>query len=220
MSDKQSILQELKASIASIEAQGSALQKKNPTSDHTYNAELPRDTTHAQHLDNLAISSYSYSDSANPEEASDFTDAFNKIVRLVNHREHSMASLRKRLRQASFNDETIEKALAKAQELGLVDDIRFGNILVRSRICQGRGCQGIERELLQEGIQPDEIETFLEYRDEVAPQNEVTQALEILQKHPPKAKNIYESAYRKLRQKGYDNSTAHEAIRLWKASLS
>lgn len=145
-------------------------------------------------------------------------DALNKILRLVNHREHSTASLRKRLRQVPFEDRVIEQALARAQELGLVDDIRFGNILVRSRLSQRKGCQGIERELIQEGIDPETIEAYCEYRDEVAPHEEVSQAVALLKKHPPKAKNQRESAYRKLRQKGYDNSTTHEAIRLWMES--
>lgn len=196
VSNKQDILDSLRASMAAMEASTSvSFLTPAPKQQKVSSTRSSEDK-----LDNASFSE---------------DEALSKIIRLVNHREHSTASLRKRLQQASFDEMVIEQALMRAQTLGLVDDTRFGNILVRSRISQKKGCQGIERELLQEGIDPETIEAYCEYRDVVAPQEEITQAVALLEKHPPKAKNQRESAYRKLRQKGYDNSTAHEAIRLW-----
>lgn len=207
MSDKQHILESLRASIATMEA------SKQTSYDLS---SIQQDNSN---LVSSSFSNRSHSQQGTvPDNTTGTDDAFSKIVRLVNHREHSVSSLRKRLQQASFEERDIESALAKAQSLGLVDNIRFGNMLTRSRISQGKGRQGIERELIQEGIDPESIEAFREYRDTIAPECEVTQAVALLKKHPPKAKNVYESAYRKLRQKGYDNSTAHEAIHLWMES--
>ncbi len=141
--------------------------------------------------------------------------AMSKIVRLVNHREHSTRSLKKRLLQASFDETVADAAIRRAVELGLVDDARYANILVSSRISQGKGCQGIARELLDNHIDPETVSAFVEYRDEVAPQREADQAVELLRKRPPKAKNQRDAAYRRLRQKGYDNATAIEAVNRW-----
>lgn len=243
MKDKQDTLDKLRASIAAIEASGSSLhpQAKPNTENLTSTRYQPTQSDISTLVkEKLALTGYSRKSSQQDtllnEVYTDVTsaksktikskenptpeDALNKIVRLVNHREHSVTSLRKRLQQAGFNHDIIDSALKRAQELGLVDDIRYGNILTRSRISQKKGCQGIERELIQEGINPEDIEAYLEYRDEIAPKYEISQAVAFLEKHPPKAKNQRESAYRKLRQKGYDNSTTHEAIKIWMSQQS
>ncbi|NHM15630.1 hypothetical protein GMI69_02935 [Eggerthellaceae bacterium zg-887] len=240
MDDKQAVLEQLRASMRAIERGGRAAggtQTTQPARKQRAagsSADAPEVTAGLEPLclDDAgaadAVPSETYSGkgagrrsgrapgagrSGGQEKGHDA--AMSKIVRLVNHREHSTSSLKKRLLQASFDEAVAEAAIQRAVELGLVDDARYANILVGSRVAQGRGCQGIARELLDNHIDPETVSAFVEYRDEVAPQQEADQAVELLRKRPPRAKNQRDAAYRRLRQKGYDNATAIEAVNRW-----
>lgn len=141
-------------------------------------------------------------------------DAYTKIVGLINASEKSEHEIRKRLKQSSYTEEEINDALERATSCGLVDDDRFATILIQSRIHQGWGSEGIERELLKHHIDPFAVEGWPhEYplsRDE-----QFERAIEMLTRKPPHSKNLRESAYRKLRQKGYSSSVASQAARIW-----
>ena len=106
----------------------------------------------------------------------------------------------------------------RALACGLVDDVRYAEVLVRSRVSQGCGAQGIAAELDGLGIDiacvpgwPDEFP--VEHDDEVA------RALALLERKPPRAKNRRDAAYRRLAQKGFGASVASTAARLWSESL-
>ncbi|WP_080797355.1 regulatory protein RecX [Arabiibacter massiliensis] len=139
--------------------------------------------------------------------------AFRKIERLASAREQASAALRRRLARDGFSPEAVEESLARALSCGLVDDMRYADVLVRSRLAQGRGRQGIAAELADLGIDPDGVEALAE-SDEGA-EREVERALDLLERRPPRAKNARDAAYRRLVQKGYGASAASTAARLW-----
>ena len=127
---------------------------------------------------------------------SDPDAAFRKIERLCLVRERASEQLRQRLARGGFEAEAVEAALDRALACGLVDDGRFADVLVRSRLAQGRGRRGIAAELESLGIDADSVEALLDRK-------------------PPRAKNRRDAAYRRLAQKGFSASVSSTAARLW-----
>ena len=150
---------------------------------------------------------------------SDESRAFNKIKALACRREYSQSSLRKRLARGDYSDEAIECAIERAVRCGLISDARFAEVLVRSRISQGKGLSGIARELTDEGIDPFSVPQYVDAANGSIP-SEVDRAIEVISRRPPHSKHPRESAYRKLVSKGYSSSVASSASRIWFESLS
>lgn len=133
---------------------------------------------------------------------------------MVNAGDKSECTIRKRLNAYGYTDADMEASIEKAKAYGLIDDRRFADVLIRSRIRQGRGLAGIERELRENGIEADLLEGWpYEYTSGLADESE--RALAFLETHPPRSKNLRDGAYRKLVQKGFSASAASSAARLW-----
>lgn len=148
------------------------------------------------------------------DEADSPDQAFKKILRLVNVRERCTSELQERLMKESFSETAIEEALSRAVACGLVDDLRFAEALIRTRVRAGKGRQGIETELKRFSLEASEVagwpEEFLGSEED-----ELARALDFLKRRPPTAKNKREAAYRKLATRGYRSDTASAAARLW-----
>ena len=141
--------------------------------------------------------------------------AFAKIQRLLCIREHASTLLRKRLIANGFDEHVAFEAVQRAVDCGLVCDERYADVLVRSRLSQGKGLRGIAFELEQADIDPCSVPA---YQDALSNENgpdELTRALCLLDAKPPKAKRTREAAYRKLVQKGYASSVAASAARIF-----
>lgn len=140
--------------------------------------------------------------------------AMRKIERLCSLREQASAALRERLVRDGFSEKVAEKAVGRAVECGLVDDARFADVLVRCRLAAGKGCAGIARELASHGIDPAHVESYLDAA-EAGSDAELSRALDLLERKPPRAKNAREAAYRRLVGKGFSSSIASSAARTW-----
>lgn len=172
------------------------------------------------------------------ERTEDETKAFEKVTRLACKREHGSRELVDRLVRDGFSREVAKSAVQRALDCGLIDDVRYGTVLVRTRVAQGRGRKGIEDELERAGIAASDIpgwpEEFFSVDDfdpfrvnanaedgvvgcsfgcESSDEQEVERALALLRRKPPRSKNIQASAYRKLVTKGYSTSVASVATR-------
>ena len=145
-------------------------------------------------------------------------DAFSKIVALVNVCDRSEKALRERLAQAEFSESEIEDAVERAKRCGIIDDLRYADILIRSRLNQGKGAVGIERELREQGVDIDQVAGW-PFGFGVDDESERQRALAFLEAHPSRSKNKREGAYRKLVQKGYASSIAASAARTWAESF-
>ena len=140
--------------------------------------------------------------------------AFRKIERLALAREQASAALRARLAREGFAPEAADAAVDRALSCGLVDDARYAEVLVRSRLSQGRGAQGIAAELDALGIDASVVPGWPE-EFAVDHESEVERALALLDRKPPRAKNRRDAAFRCLVQKGFGASVASTAARVW-----
>ena len=138
--------------------------------------------------------------------------AFAKIQRLLCIREHASALLYKRLLSSGYDDRIASEAVQRAINCGLVSDERYADVLVRSRLSQGKGLRGIAFELEQAGIDPQTVPAYQEALFRDSGPDELARALSLLAAKPPKAKRIREAAYRKLVQKGYESSVSAARI--------
>ena len=140
--------------------------------------------------------------------------AVKKIIALFNASDRSERSSRERLEREGFEESAIDESVERAKRWGLIDDARFAQILVRSRLSQGKGSAGIVRDLAANGIDADEVPGW-PYEFPVSYEEELERALSLLERKPPTAKNARDAAYRRLMQKGYPSSVASAAARTW-----
>ncbi len=145
--------------------------------------------------------------------------AFAKIQRLLCVREHASALLLQRLLANGFDEHIATEAVQRAIDCGLVSDERYADVLVRSRLSQGKGLRGIAYELEQAEIDPYSVPAYQEALLRDNGPDELDRALTVLKAKPPKAKRVREAAYRKLMQKGYDSSVAASAARIFTEEL-
>lgn len=148
-------------------------------------------------------------DSLEPEER-----AYQKILRLASVRERSTAQLRERLARDGFEPSDIDTALERAERNRVVDDARYAEFYVRSKLACGKGAAGILRELECLGIDPESVEPFQEHCLE-GQDAEEERAMELLRRKPPRSKNKREGAFRKLMQQGYSAGVASSVARRW-----
>ena len=140
-------------------------------------------------------------------------EAFKKIERLVKVRDRSVAEVTMRLEKDSYSSECIHSAVQRALRCGYLDDVRFADVLIRSRLRARKGLAGIVSELKRHGINPEvQLPNFPDAYLSLFPSQKDSA---LLCKKPPKSKNKLQAAYAKLVRSGYSSSLASEAAREW-----
>lgn len=99
-----------------------------------------------------------------------------KCLRLLTRRARSAEELRRRLRTAGFEQNTIEAVLADLERVGLVDDEEFARLWVADRRRSGQaGRHRLRWELRRKGISDDLIRASVD--EAIDDEAEVEQAL-------------------------------------------
>ena len=151
--------------------------------------------------------------------AEEESKAFKKILKLASIREQASKKLYERLIKDGFSEQAASSALGRAIEAHIVDDKRYAEAYLRTQLAQGKGRRGIERALEQLDIDsPSEEAWQLAY--EQFGDDELKRAIALLDRKPPRSKNLREGAYRKLIQKGYSGDVAASAARRWSESAA
>lgn len=153
-----------------------------------------------------------------PEADEEYKKAHAKIERLLMTRDRSVHEIEQRLKKDGFSPRVITAVVARCVDSGLLDDARFADTLIYSRLNAGKGVAGIARDLRNKyGIDPSTIEGFPDAYLQDAP-SQYDAALALLQRKPPRAKNQLQAAYAKLIRNGYDSAIAYDVAHEWYGS--
>lgn len=94
-------------------------------------------------------------------------EAFQRALKLLNHRMRSAAEIQKNLRSHQLPEETIKNVVDRLQRSGLVDDRRFAELWIENRNeFRPRSRRALYVELRQRGVPAEIIEVVLENLDE------------------------------------------------------
>lgn len=212
---KQASIEHLRACIAAVESDGRVraggrrAEQDTPVDVCASAGNFPSDS---DPLRATQESTHAPAPSDDPKKT--FEGTFKKVERLCLVREQSSLKLAQRLMREGYDERLVAEAIRQAQSWGLLDDARYAEVLVRSRLAAGKGIAGIERELAQCGIALEDVNGWPE-EFEACRESEEERAFAVLRKHPPRSKNVREGAYRKLATKGFSASVAASVARAW-----
>jgi regulatory protein len=86
----------------------------------------------------------------------DIERCYASAIRILKYRFNSAAELRRKLRAKGFNPQSIEAAVLRLTNEKWLDDRRFADAYVRTRVQRQKGRMRIRRELINAGVD-DEI---------------------------------------------------------------
>ena len=139
--------------------------------------------------------------------------AHERMERLVNFREYSAAELTQKLLDDGYLPELVEDIVNRAREVGVINDDRFCESFIRSKLNAGWGTQRIVRELQRRGITTDTLESLEELLP--LPEVELERAYEHIRGRKLSGRDDYQKIVRHLVTRGYSLSVAKStAVRL------
>lgn len=134
-----------------------------------------------------------------------------RMEALVGRRDYSVAELAQRLREDGYSRPIVDEVVSRAEEVGIVDDVRYGAAFARSKVLAGWGSVKIERELSRRGVDVAKIpgwpEEFLSVDDERE------RALALASRRRLTGKNDYQKIVRFLCGRGYSVGLATTVAR-------
>lgn len=134
-----------------------------------------------------------------------------RIEALINKRDYSFKELREKLRLDGYSHEVSQSLCERAREAGVIDDSRFAQSYIRSKLFCGWGRLKIERELSFKGVDVSEVEGWPdEFFDA---ESELDRACELASKKRLTGKNDFQKIARFLCSKGFAPSVAFDAAK-------
>ena len=150
------------------------------------------------------------------EEVKQKQTAMSRIIQLCSVRERSEKELFNRLLKEGYSQEEVQAAIERSVECSIVSNERFADAFIRGKVSQGKGVRYIENELAKHDISVCDLPGWPELYG-LDEENQVSSAVDFLDSHPPKAKDVWASAYRKLQSKGYPQAICSQAVKIWVA---
>ncbi|MDO5117652.1 MAG: regulatory protein RecX [Eggerthellaceae bacterium] len=143
-------------------------------------------------------------------------DAFRRVIRILNAGDQSEANIRAKLTRAGYSAGPIDDAVGRAKEYGFIDDARYARLYMESKTRSGKGMDGIVRDLSKMNIHVYDFEdaSITELLD-MDNEDQISQAVSLLTRKPPRSKNQFQGAYSKLMRNGYSPNIAYAASRRW-----
>ncbi len=138
-------------------------------------------------------------------------DPFDTLINRLARREHSRVELDRKLK--TVHPELLQternELLDRLVELNLQSDLRFAEMLIRSRLFRGQGRRRIEGELRQHAIDPHDVSRFFDQAEDT----ESGRCLAALEKWMRGKKDpTRDKALRFLASRGFKFSDATEAV--------
>lgn len=160
-------------------------------------------------LDGSAPACLAHTNEALDEYNDNANAAFSKIERLLAVRDRSVTETRSRLQRDHYTERAIAESLERALRCGYLDDARFAEGFIRMRLRASKGINGIVRDLKGHQIDayaiPGFPDAFLEEQG-----SQLDNAIRLLERKPPRAKNKKQAAYAKLIRNGFSSSVAKQ----------
>ncbi len=136
--------------------------------------------------------------------------ARDRALRLLGYRDRSTRELARRLEDDGYPEKVVRSLVDSLHTLGLVDDVRFAERLVETRVATGYGSRRILHELLECGIGREEAEALLEASEAVSFELDRLRAL--LRARPPADSHARERLLKKLVSRGFPPATVLDAM--------
>lgn len=137
--------------------------------------------------------------------------AMERSASLIKRRDYSVGELSERLRRDGYAPQTVEHTCKRSVECGLVDDVRFADAFIRSKLSQGWGRVRIERELSRRGIKASDVPGWPELY--LSQEFEEETAFELASRRRLTGKNDYEKIVRFLSTRGFPLGLATRTAR-------
>jgi regulatory protein len=140
--------------------------------------------------------------------------AKDRALLLLSVRWRSRQEIRRRLRMAGFDEDEVDRALEDLEQVGLVEDRRFADELVRDQVARRlSGNRAIRSNLLQKGVAREIVDAALEEaggEEERARELAVRRAERLRAVEPQVA---FRRLYGLLLRRGYGPGVARDASR-------
>lgn len=140
--------------------------------------------------------------------------AWERLCDLLNRRDYSSKEAALKLRNDGFSTRVTQSCVERAVTGGLINDARFADVFVRSKVGAGWGARRISSELARRGIDASSLPGWpYQYLD---PEDERSRALEVARRKSVRGSNQVQKMARFLVSRGYAPSVsldvAHEVI--------
>lgn len=134
-----------------------------------------------------------------------------RVEDLVRRRDYAERELAQKLSRDGYAPATIQELVDRARECGLIDDARFSEAFIRSKVLAGWGSVKISRELDRRGISVDEVEGWPD--EFFSEQDELERALALCRRRRLTGKNDYQKLVRFLCGRGFGMSLSCDVAR-------
>ncbi len=134
-----------------------------------------------------------------------------RLAELVDKRDYASHEAARKLRLDGYGSQVTSEAVAWAEDAGLIDNGRFADVFIRTKLAAGWGQRRIERELGERGISCEDVEGWpYEYLD---PDDELSRAIEVAGRKRVTGANQTQKMARFLVGRGFSASVAFDAAR-------
>lgn len=129
-----------------------------------------------------------------------------RLTSMVDRRDYSSKEAADRLLRAGYPRAVVDDVCARAREGRLLDDARFADAFIRSKVYSGWGLRRIEQELSRRGVDASTVAGWPD--DFLEGESELDRAWELVSRRSVPARNPYEKTVRYLVGRGYSYDVA------------
>lgn len=137
--------------------------------------------------------------------------ARSRALRMLERRDYSYKELLVRLTNEGFDKATCVSILNDMRSSGVLDDTRFAEVFIRSKLSSGWGIERIRRELASRGVDTERLPGWpYDYAD---PDDEFERAMGIASRKRVREPNAYAKLVRFLMGRGFSTDVSMRAAK-------
>ena len=128
---------------------------------------------------------------------------WDRFLRMLSHRDYAASEVEDKLYQDGYSKQVAQAIVQRARDANLLDDIRFADIFIRSKVLSGWGSGRIVRELRNKGIEASSVPGW---PDEYLVEDEYDRAYSLALTRRESVRLSYEKLARYLSSRGFSAS--------------